>query len=30
VLPRKQEGSHLIDDGGALSDQARTHPMQRL
>src|SRR3954447_26412104 len=26
----EQEGPDLIDDGGALADQARTNPMQRL
>jgi hypothetical protein len=26
----EQEGPDLIDDGGALADQTRTHPMQRL
>ena len=26
----EQEGSDLVDDRGALADQARTHPMQRL
>ena len=26
----EQEGSDLVDDGGALGDKARTNPMQRL
>jgi hypothetical protein len=26
----EQGGPDLVDDGGALANQARTHPMQRL
>jgi hypothetical protein len=26
----EQEGPDLVDDGGALADQTRTNPMQRL